>query len=413
MEKVDVLVIGAGPAGAAAALAAKKAGAKSVLMIERNSSGGGILNQCIHNGFGLQLFGAELTGPEYAQRYADMLKAEDISLLCNTTVLEIGKDKTVLYQNTDGLFRMAAGAVVVATGCRERPRGAIRIPGTRPAGIYSAGTAQRLMNIEGYLPGREVVILGSGDIGLIMARRLTLEGAKVLAVCELMPYSSGLQRNIVQCLEDFNIPLYFNTTVTQIHGRERVEGVTVSQVDATLKPVSGTERFIPCDTLLLSVGLIPENELLDNLQLERDNTTGGAVVNERMETTREGIFACGNCLHVHDLADYASLEAQIAGENAAYFALKGASDQPQIAFRAGYGVTALVPQRVTASALTQGISVMLRVKTPFSHAHIEIKDGEKLLKTVRAQRLTPGEMVRFTLKADHAETLLAEVIPDA
>lgn len=412
MEKTDVLIIGAGPAGAAAALAAKKAGA-AVYILERGDSVGGILNQCIHNGFGLHIFGEELTGPEYAQRQADLLREADIPVLCHTTVLEIGKDRIVTYQNEKGLFQVQAGAVVLATGCRERPRGAIRISGTRPAGVYSAGTAQRLMNIDGLLPGKEVVILGSGDIGLIMARRLTLEGARVLEVCELLPYSGGLHRNIVQCLEDFDIPLHFSTTVTKIHGRERVEGVTVSKVDENLQPIAGTRRYISCDTLLLSVGLIPENELLDSLEVRRDASTGGAAVDETMETSCPGVFACGNCLHVHDLADYASLEARIAGESAARFAMGGERKEERIEIHTGFGITALVPQRVSLAQLAQGVSVMLRVKKPFEKGEIRIKDGDKIIKTVHPQRLAPGEMIRFTLRAENVKSLLAEVNPHA
>jgi len=410
MQKVDVLVIGAGPAGTAAAIAAKEAGAKEVLIVERGDRIGGILNQCIHNGFGLQLFGEELTGPEYAQRYADKTENAGIEVLLQTIVLKIEKDRSVLLQNTTGIFQVSCGSVIVATGCRERPRGAINIPGSRPSGIFSAGTAQKLVNIKGYMPGKNVVILGSGDIGLIMARRMTLEGARVLAVCEIMPYSSGLKRNIVQCLESFDIPLHLSTTVTKILGKERVERVEISAVDSSFKPIDGTQRIIECDTLLLSVGLIPENELLDGLDIEMDTTTGGAIVNDKMETSAQGIFACGNCLHVHDLADYASLEAEIAGKNAALFTLEKRNHTTEIPFLAGFGITGIVPQKVSLDALKNGVVISLRVKQPFENSRVIIKNENKVIKEVREQHFLPGEMIRFTLKADNAEILIAEVI---
>lgn len=316
--KTDLAVIGGGPAGMAAALSACENGV-NVLILERDRELGGILNQCIHNGFGLHTFGEELTGPEYAARYISRVKASDIPCLLNTIAVDIqgGNPVRITAMNRQqGLFEIEAKAVVLAMGCRERPRGAMNIPGTRPAGIYSAGTAQRLVNIEGHMPGREVVVLGSGDIGLIMARRMSLQGAKVKLVAEIMPYSGGLKRNIVQCLDDFGIPLRLSHTVSEIHGKDRVEGVTLVKVDESLKPIEGSEEYISCDTILLSCGLIPENELSESAGAKMDSVTQGPVVNDRLETTAEGIFACGNVLHVHDLADNVSKEAETAGKNA-------------------------------------------------------------------------------------------------
>lgn len=324
MIKVDVAIIGGGPAGMAAAVAAHRQGAKNILLIEREPKLGGILEQCIHNGFGLHKFKEELTGPEYALRYQDIIEEEKIPFMVNTTVIDISAEKIITAVNKEkGYFQIDAKAIVLAMGCRERPRGALSIPGTRPAGVYSAGTAQKLVNIKGYLPGKKIVILGSGDIGLIMARRMTLEGAKVEAVCEIMADSGGLTRNIVQCLEDFNIPLKLRHTVTEIHGKERVEGVTVSQVDDNLKPIPGTEEYVECDTLMLSVGLIPENELSKKAGVVLDPKTKGPVVDESRQTSVEGIFACGNVVRVHELVDFVSDEGQVAGEAAAAYA-KGA-----------------------------------------------------------------------------------------
>ena len=320
----DIVVIGGGPAGLAAACAAYDQGIQDVLILERDKELGGILNQCIHNGFGLHTFQEELTGPEYAKRYEAEAEKRKISCLLETMVLDISPEKEITALNRkDGLFTIQAKAVILAMGCRERPRGALNIPGYRPAGIYSAGTAQRLVNIEGYLPGREVVILGSGDIGLIMARRMTLEGAKVKVVAELMPYSGGLKRNIVQCLDDFGIPLKLSHTVVDIKGKERVESVTLAQVDENRKPIPGTEEEYTCDTLLLSVGLIPENELSDKLGVQLHPVTGGPVVNESLETSIPGVFACGNVLHVHDLVDFVSQEATMAGTCAAAYVKTG------------------------------------------------------------------------------------------
>lgn len=329
MMRVDLVIVGAGPAGMAAALAAYEKGIRDILILERDKEPGGILNQCIHNGFGLHTFKEELTGPEYAARYVSMIEEKQISILLNTMVVDVqgGEPCSVTAMNKDrGMFCMEAGAVVLAMGCRERARGAMNIPGHRPAGIYSAGTAQRYVNIEGRMPGREVVILGSGDIGLIMARRMALQGADVKMVAEIMPYSGGLRRNIVQCLDDYGIPLKLSHTVTEIHGKERIEGVTVSKVDENLKPVPGSEEFVSCDTLLLSCGLIPENELTLGAGAEMDDVTQGPVVNERLETTAKGVFACGNVLHVHDLVDNVSKEAAEAGAFAAEYILKGKRD---------------------------------------------------------------------------------------
>ena len=327
MKQYDIVIIGGGPAGLAAAISSKENGCDSILILEREEELGGILNQCIHNGFGLHIFKEELTGPEYADRYIKKVKYLGIEYLLNTMVTEITPEKVVTAMSRkEGLFEIKAKAIILAMGCRERSRGALNIPGYRPSGIFSAGTAQRLVNRDGYLPGREIVILGSGDIGLIMARRMTLEGAKVKLVAELRPYSGGLKRNIVQCLEDYNIPLKLSHTVVNIWGKERLEGVTLAQVDENLKPIPGTEEFISCDTLLLSVGLIPENELSVGMGIEIEKTTNGPVVNENLETSVEGVFACGNVLHVHDLVDHVSREAETAGSKAAIY-VKGRKEE--------------------------------------------------------------------------------------
>lgn len=397
--RFDVVIIGGGPAGLAAALEARsKAPEAKIIILERDRALGGILQQCIHNGFGLHFFGEELTGPEYVKRFIRRLEGANIEVWLDTMVLEIGEDRTVTCVSAErGLTTLKAGAVVLAMGCRERPRGALGIPGTRPAGVYTAGTAQRLTNIDGYLPGKRVVILGSGDIGLIMARRMTWEGAKVELVAEIMPYSSGLKRNIVQCLEDNGIPLLFNHTVTRVHGRERVEGVTISEVDpATRLPLRGSARFVPCDTLLLSVGLIPENELSKGAGVAIDPVTGGAVVDERRQTSVPGVFACGNVLHVHDLVDNVSVEAAIAGAAAAQYALGGGSEGAEHAVRAEQGVRYVVPQRISAGAAGK-LDLYFRVDNVYRSRTIEVLcAGEAILRRKRPV-MAPGEMEKVTI----------------
>ena len=324
MKQADIVVIGGGPAGMAAALEARRRGVENILIIERDKELGGILQQCIHNGFGLHIFKEELTGPEYAWRFIEQIKKENIDYLLDTMVLSITPDKIVTAANsTEGLVRIKAGAIVLSMGCRERTRGSLNIPGTRPAGILTAGAAQRFVNMEGYMPGKKIVILGSGDIGMIMARRLTLEGAEVKMVCEIMPYTKGLIRNKVQCLDDFGIPLKLNCTVVEIHGKERLEGVTIAKVDENRKPIPETMEYVECDTLLLSVGLIPENELSREAGIKIDPSTGGPFVSKTMETSIQGIFACGNVVHVHDLVDNVTLESYIAGRAAAEYVLGG------------------------------------------------------------------------------------------
>ena len=398
MRNVDVAVVGGGPAGLAAALAAHKAGARSVLVLERDAFPGGILQQCIHNGFGLHYFGQELTGPEYAQRFIDEVeKIDSIEVMLNTMVLSVDADKRLTAVSSEnGMVRVQAKAVVLAMGCRERTRGALNIPGTRPAGVYTAGCAQRLVNMEGMMPGRRVVILGSGDIGLIMARRMVWEGAKVEMVCEIMPYSSGLNRNIVQCLEDNDIPLHFNTTVVDIHGKERVEGVTIAEVDpATRAPKMETARFVPCDTLLLSVGLIPENELTKGTGAQMDRVTSGAQVDAERQTTVPGIFACGNVLHVHDLVDNVSEEAAIAGENAAKFALGTLQKAETVRVLPEGGARYVVPQRLVKG---EGKAALyFRVSAAFQPARLTVTSGGKEIKSVKKRIMTPGEMEKTVI----------------
>lgn len=398
MRNVDVAVVGGGPAGLAAALAAHKAGARSVLVLERDAFPGGILQQCIHNGFGLHYFGQELTGPEYAQRFIDEVeKIDSIEVMLNTMVLSVDADKRLTAVSSEnGMVRVQAKAVVLAMGCRERTRGALNIPGTRPAGVYTAGCAQRLVNMEGMMPGRRVVILGSGDIGLIMARRMVWEGAKVEMVCEIMPYSSGLNRNIVQCLEDNGIPLHFNTTVVDIHGKERVEGVTIAEVDpATRAPKMETARFVPCDTLLLSVGLIPENELTKGTGTQMDRVTSGAQVDAERQTTVPGIFACGNVLHVHDLVDNVSEEAAIAGENAAKFALGTLQKAETVRVLPEGGARYVVPQRLVKG---EGKAALyFRVSAAFQPARLTVTSGGKEIKSVKKRIMTPGEMEKTVI----------------
>ncbi|MGI5900400.1 MAG: NAD(P)/FAD-dependent oxidoreductase [Christensenellales bacterium] len=393
----DVAVIGGGPAGLAAAIFAHEKGAK-VILIERDKKLGGILQQCIHNGFGLHYFGEELTGPEYAGRFADQVLKTDIDVLTDTMALSVGdyegRKKIKAVSAEKGMIAIEAKAVILAMGCRERTRGALNIAGSRPAGIYTAGCAQRLVNMDGYMPGKRVVILGSGDIGLIMARRMTWEGAKVEMVCEIMPYSSGLGRNIAQCLDDNEIPLHFNTTVVRIHGKERLEGVTIAKVDENRVPVAGTERFVACDTLLLSVGLLPENELTQEAGIAMDPVTGGALVDGSRQTSAAGIFACGNVLHVHDLVDNVSVEARLAGEAAAdYAAGKFAPAKKEIAIRPGENVRYVVPHRISLGSGETKATLYLRVKNAVKPAELSVFCGEERLARKRAMIMTPGEMI--------------------
>lgn len=393
MTERRLVIIGGGPAGLSAALAAYEAGERDILILERDEALGGILNQCIHNGFGLHIFKEELTGPEYAERFIREVADRGIEYKLKTMVLTISHDRVVTYVNqTEGYQKIRAGAIVLACGCRERPRGAINIAGTRPAGIFTAGTAQRLVNIEGYLPGREIVILGSGDIGLIMARRMTFEGAKVKAVVELMPYSSGLNRNIVQCLQDYDIPLLFSHTVIEIKGRERVEGVVIAEVDENLRPKPETAREISCDTLLLSVGLIPENELARNAEVELSPVTGGAVVDENLMTSVPGIFAAGNVLHVHDLVDYVSEESAHAARSAVKYLQGADSKAEKEVLRTGKGVRYVVPQLLNRDENYEPITFRMRVDNVYRQVRLVLKvDGEMVL-AKKKQIMTPGEM---------------------
>ena len=398
MKEVNIVIIGGGPAGMSAAIAAYGAVERDILRLESDASLGGILQQCIHNGFGLHKFGEELAGPEYAWRYEKKVKELGIPCLLNTMVLDVSADKIVTATNTDeGIFTIQAKAVILAMGCRERPRGALNIAGFRPAGIYSAGMAQKLVNMKGYMPGKNVVILGSGDIGLIMARRMTLEGAKVHAVCELMPYSGGLARNIEQCLNDFNIPLKLSHTVVGIHGKERLEGVTIAKVDERRAPIAGTEEYIPCDTLLLSVGLIPENELSRGAGVPMDRITGGALVNQDRETEVPGIFACGNVLHVHDLVDYVSEEAEIAGRGAVAYIRDREKKVCEINIKTDGKIRYTVPQRITSE---QEVSVYFRVADVYRDHKIVVKSENGVLLSKKKQKLAPGEMECITLSAE-------------
>ena len=397
-RSVDLVIIGGGPAGMAAAVAAHEAGLRDILILERDSALGGILRQCIHNGFGLHRFGEELTGPEYAYRYEKQVRELGIPFMLDTMVIDVDKNKTVTAMNKEhGIFILDAKAVILAMGCRERPKGALNIAGHRPAGIYTAGTAQKFVNMKGYMPGREVVILGSGDIGLIMARRMTLEGAKVRAVCELMPYSGGLARNIEQCLNDFDIPLMLSHTVVDIHGRERLEGVTIAKVDEQRRPIEETREYIPCDTLLLSCGLIPENELTKSAGIELDRSTGGAAVDGDRETEIPGIFACGNVLHVHDLVDYVSEESVIAGKAAVAYINGESAKSVSIALSTDGKIRYTVPQRITEVKDTE---VYFRVSDVFRDKKIVVRDGDRVILEKKKQKLAPGEMETVKLTAD-------------
>lgn len=403
MKEYDIVIIGGGPAGLAAAIAARDNGSESILVLERDKELGGILNQCIHNGFGLHTFKEELTGPEYAARFTEQVEKHKIEYVLNTMVMEISPDKVVTAMNREnGLFDIQAKAVILAMGCRERSRGALNIPGYRPAGIFSAGTAQRLVNMEGYMPGREVVILGSGDIGLIMARRLTLEGAKVKVVAEIMPYSGGLKRNIVQCLDDYGIPLKLSHTVVEIRGKERLEGITLAAVDDRGKPIAGTEEEYSCDTLLLSVGLIPENELSGAMGVALNPVTSGPIVNESLETNVEGVFACGNVLHVHDLVDFVSEEAAAAGKNASIYVKNGTqkTDGREISLVGTDGVRYTVPSTINPERMEATQIVRFRVGNVYKNCYIGVYFNNERVLHRKRMVMAPGEMEEIKLEKE-------------
>ena len=415
---IDLVIVGGGPAGLAAAYSAWQHGLRDILILERDNELGGILNQCIHNGFGLHRFGEQLTGPEYAGRCIELLRSTGVRVELGTMVLDVTPDKKIhCVSREKGYQILEAKSIILCMGCRERTRGAIGIPGTRPAGIYTAGAAQRYVNMEGYLVGKRVLILGSGDIGLIMARRMTLEGAKVHAVAEVMPYSGGLKRNIVQCLEDFDIPLYLSTTVVDIHGQQRLEGVTLAQVDGNRRPIPGTERDIPCDTLLLSVGLLPENELSQQAGVRLDAVTGGPEVGDDLSTSVPGVFACGNVVHVHDLVDFVSGESDLAGASAAAYVLKGeASDTVVLDLVPGNGVGYTVPQRVRPADVDRSVNISFRVRQNYGPSQITVTCGGRQLARFKRQRMAPGEMEHIALpkvlleKADGPLTVAVEEV---
>jgi NADPH-dependent 2,4-dienoyl-CoA reductase/sulfur reductase-like enzyme len=404
MDSYDIVVIGGGPAGMAAAVAAREAGVENILLIERDREPGGILQQCIHNGFGLHRFKEDLTGPEFSERYIRRMKELAIPCKLDTTVLEITGDREVLYINAEeGVRTVRAGAIVLAMGCRERSRGAINIPGSRPAGVFTAGTAQRLINIEGYMVGMAIMMLGTGDIGLIMARRLTLEGAKVIAVLARKPYPGGLMRNVVQCLYDYDIPLMLRHTIVEIVGKERVTGVMVADTDENSRPIPGSEKLYPCDTVILSVGLIPENELSSSAGVKLDPHTGGPIVDQSRQTSVAGIFACGNVVHVHDLVDFVVEESELAGNGAAGFVLgcaepgRGAAKGSPVRLLPGEGLKYVVPQRMRGINEGQRLDLFLRVNRVYGRSHLEVKAGGEILKRVKRVRMNPGEMERVRL----------------
>lgn len=403
MREFEVVIVGGGPAGMAAAVSAREQGMENILILERDSELGGILNQCIHNGFGLHTFKEELTGPEYAERYADKVRELGIPFETDTMVLDISHERIVtILSRRRGVEEIKAKAVILAMGCRERPRGALNIPGSRPQGVYTAGTAQKLVNCEGHVPGKEVVILGSGDIGLIMARRMTLEGAHVAAVAELMPYSSGLKRNIVQCLDDYGIPLLLSHTVVDIKGREKLEGVVIAEVDGSGTPIEGSEQLYPCDTLLLSCGLIPENELSKNCGVDIDSRTNGPLVDESLETSIEGVFACGNVLHVHDLVDFVSEEAVRAGESAAEFVRRGCTSDDGAAIKVipKNGVRYTVPSEIHTTGLSDDVHIRFRVTEVFKDCSVVIRAGEQELLRRKSRILVPSEMLDIIIKKE-------------